>query len=140
MKPITLELDDREREVLAMLPDFLAQAGEEGVTRLKMPAFPDSPTDDEEFWDLVGGDLNRAREGDRAALAETLERQPLTLSAAEAEAWLRVLAEGRLILGARAGIVEEADYERVAANPALPFMAYLAWVQVSLISQLDEPQ
>ena len=102
---VTLEPDDLD--LLRQLPEFLDRLGDPGddpaASRLQVPVYLDDPESSDEWWRLMGGELDQSRAADRSAFAMILEAATAgtVASIAEAEAFLRVLNEARLALGAR---------------------------------------
>ena len=83
-------------------------------------------------------ELDQARAADRSAFLELVAaaRQGAEASPDEAEAFLRVLVEARLVLAARLGIEVEEDYERVPV-PDAAVLDYLGGLQTLLIHELS---
>ncbi len=136
---IRLRLDVNEAAVLEQLLPLLATVGErsEGdpaARRLYPAAYRDAPDDDEEYWRLVGDELAEARAADRSAFAETLAvaEEGVVLSSGEAEAWLRVLGDARLLLAARLGIEREDDHDTASGSPEWAVLSYLGYLQGTL--------
>ena len=71
----------------------------------------------------------------RATLSEK------TLSAEEADAWLRGLNDLRLVLGTRLDVTEETDFERELDTSErgrqLAVYAYLTWLQEQFVEALS---
>ena len=148
---VTLEPDDLD--LLRQLPEFLAQLGDPGedpaASRLQVPVYLDDPESSEEWWRLMGGELDQSRAADRSAFALILEAATAgtVASIPEAEAFLRVLNESRLALGARLGVEVEADYDELPEDDrsALDYLAgmqglLLVALSVGDLSDLDEPE
>jgi hypothetical protein len=132
---VRVRLDPGTRELLASLPELVEQSGDaEG--RFDYRIHPDDPAAEARYRELVGDSLDDLRRGDRtvlrrAAAAETLEPD-------EAEAWMRVIGEARLILAGRLGIVadgweEDADPEQ---SPEMALLGYLGYLQDGLVTAL----
>ena len=80
--------------------------------------------------------LEEARTRDRSELAVTLGNDVLTTE--EADAWLRVIGEARLVLAARLGIDED-GWERHAAGDEpveMSLLRLLGALQEDLVSAL----
>ena len=97
----------------------------------------------------VGAVSSTSRAADRSAFAFILEAATAgtVASIPEAEAFLRVLNESRLALGARLGVQVEADYDDLAEDDrsALDYLAgmqglLLVALSVGELSDLDEPE
>jgi hypothetical protein len=84
----------------------------------------------------MGQDLDAARQADRAVFQKVVSGdEPVTLSAEDADAMLRVLNQARLALGARLGIDVEEDHEELPED-SRQVMDYLAWIQEELTAEL----
>ena len=77
------------------------------IARLYPDVRPDDPAWSAGFRDLVRGDLDDARREQIAAVEASLDAR--TIDDADAEAWLHVLNDLRLVLGTRLGVVEDGD-------------------------------
>jgi len=101
---VSVRLSGRERGILAALPELVAAVdpGEPAASRLDYRAHPDDPDAEAAYRDLTFGMLEEARRRDRAEFEASLGSDVLTAS--EADAWLRVIGEARLVLAARLGI------------------------------------
>jgi hypothetical protein len=96
-------------------------------------AHPGDETAEARFRDLTAGSLEADREADRARFAASLERG--TLGPEDAAAWLRVLAEARLVLAGRLRVTE-AGWEGTAPGPGLALMQLFGCVQDELATTL----
>jgi hypothetical protein len=141
---IELTMDPREAEALLLVPDLLDSVGETGsdpgADRLDQAPYPDDPEAAAEYRRLMADELVQSRAADRSAFSLTVEQSPggVTLSPGEAEAWLRVLAEGRLVLAARMGISEDGwEDDLPEDDPAGSLLHYLGWLQGSLAETLE---
>ena len=138
-----MKLGVNEVAVLEQLVPLLVV---EGGWRLSptghLPVYPGRPEDDAEFWRLMGDELRRAKAEDRATFIETLgaAQRGVVLSEDQAEAWLRVMGEARLVLAARLGIEHEDDYEAVrdGGGPEMAVLDYLSYLQASLSETLGK--
>ncbi len=128
------------------LPGVLATVGESGddpaAARMSVPVYLDDPEANGDYWRWMGTDLTEGRRADRSAFTELVDAADVerssdgtTASRAEAEAFLRVLTEGRLVLAARMGVDVESDYERLERSQ-LEVLDLLAELQVLLIQEL----
>lgn len=106
---IRVALAAREVDVLRSVPGLLRSVGDgdgdPAAGRLDYRAHPDDPDAERGYRDLVDGLIEREREEDRARFAATLGATRLTVE--EADAWLRVIGEARLVLAARLGIDDD---------------------------------
>lgn len=141
---IELTLDPREADALMLVPDLLESVGQvrsdPGADRLDQAPYPDDPEAAAEYRRLMADELAQSRAADRSAFSLTVEQSPggVTLSPGEAEAWLRVLAEGRLVVAARMGISEDGwEEEFPDDDPAVSLLHYLGWLQQSLAEMLE---
>ena len=77
------------------------------IARLYPDVRPDDPAWSAGFRDLVRGDLDDARREHIATVEASLDAR--TIDDTDAEAWLHVLNDLRLVLGTRLGVVEDDD-------------------------------
>jgi hypothetical protein len=139
---VRLRLPDGERELLHGLCEELRERvdGEPDhpdLRRLFPPAHADDPDAEADYRRLVGSQLAGAREQALATVRATIDRD--TLSAQEAEAWLTVLNDLRLLLGTRLDVTEEMSFELDPRDPRaheLTVYAYLSWLQEQLVGAL----
>jgi Domain of unknown function (DUF2017) len=123
-------------DVLPLLAGIGGVGSDPAATRLNVPVYLDDPGSNQEWWRLMGPDLGEARANDRRLFARVVESGgPVILSNEEADAFLRVLNEARLVLGARLGIEVEEDHERVQPE-SREALDYLGWVQEELMVEL----
>lgn len=140
---VTLEPDDLD--LLRQIPEFLMGLGgpdqDPAAARLRVPVYLDDPVASGEWWRLMGEELDQSRVADRSAFGLILEAASAgtVASIAEAEAFLRVLNEARLALGARLGVEVEADYEQLAEDDQAA-LDYLAGMQELLLVALSGGQ
>ena len=138
---IDVDLTDDEKVFLTGLLDLLAgipaAADEPASRRLRVPVYLDDPEANDEWWRLMEGELAAARNSDRRVFERVLtERGRRHLSTEEADAFLRVLNEGRLALGARFGLEVEEDHEELPEEQR-DIMDYLGWLLEDLTSELS---
>ncbi len=136
---IRVHLSSQEAEVLADLPLLLESVGgDEGdpaAARLSLPVYSSDPEADGEWRRFAQPELDRGRATDRSLFIDSLGRDEL--STEEAEGWLRLIGEARLVLGARLGITEdEWTTEDAGTDPVTALLHYLSWLQESLIAAL----
>ncbi len=134
---IKVKLDINEVAVLGqLLPLLVAEAPSPTQAHGRLPVYPGSPDEDDEFWRLMGADMAREKSEDRIRFEETLggAERGAFLSEDEAESWLRVLGEARRVLAARLGIDKESDYDlaRERGGPEMATLDYLGYLQASL--------
>ncbi len=142
---IELTIAPGESAALRTVPRLLDSVGESGedpaADRLDQDPYPDDPVAAEEFRRFMAEEMTQSRAADRSAFAVTVEQAPqgVILSEGEAEAWLRVLGEARLVLAARLGIVEEGWEDDVPEDaPPVVLLHYLGWLQQALAETLEE--
>jgi len=100
---IVVELPIEEREFLSDVLGLLASipmTGDDPATRrLQVPVYLDDPEANSEWWLFMGEELSIARTADRDVYRRVMESDgKVTLTTEEADAFLRVLNEGRLDL------------------------------------------
>jgi hypothetical protein len=138
---IDVDLTDDEKVFLTGLLELLAgipaAADEPASRRLRVPVYLDDPESNEEWWRLMEGELAAARNADRRVFQHVLtEGGRRHLSNEEADAFLRVLNEGRLALGARFGLEVEEDHDGLPEEQR-DIMDYLGWLLEDLTSELS---
>ncbi len=134
-----MHLSSREAELLRELPLLLESVGRDdgdpAAARLSPAAYTHDPVADAEWHRFVQPELDRGRAADRTAFADSLGRDELSLE--EAEGWLRIIGEARLVLGARLGITEDGwSDEEPGSDPVHALLHYLSWLQEELIAAL----
>lgn len=139
---IEVRLSPEERLFLGDVLPLLAGIGSPGsdpaADRLRVPVYLDDRESNDEWWRLMGQDLDAARRADRATFEKVVNSdEPMTLSGDEADAVLRVLNEARLALGARFGIDVEEDHANLPED-SRQVMDYLGWIQEELTVELME--
>jgi len=137
---IEVSLSREERVFLGDVLPLLAGIGPRGsdpaADRLQVPVYLDDPDANEEWWRLMGSDLDAGRRSDRAIFEKTISSEDsIELSDAEADAVLRVLNEARLTLGARFGIDVEEDHDDLPEE-SRQVLDYLGWIQEELTLEL----
>jgi Domain of unknown function (DUF2017) len=122
--------------VLELLAGIPAASDEPASRRLRVPVYLDDPESNEEWWRLMEGELHAARNADRRVFEQVLTQNGRHhLSYEEADAFLRVLNEGRLALGARFGLEVEEDHDRLPEEQR-DIMDYLGWLLEDLTVEL----
>jgi hypothetical protein len=126
-------------ELLGELEVLLEDPDDPAVRRLFPPAHTE-PESEEQYRSLVRDQLVAGRSKALETVRETLGRE--TLSAEEADAWLRALNDLRLVLGTRLDVTEDMDYEnldpREPRGRDLAVYVYLSWLQEQLVEALAE--
>ena len=136
-----LRLSSEERVLLRMLHaelgSLLEDPDDPDLRRLYPPA-SDDPERDAEYRGLVRDQLVDGRARALSTLEQTLDRD--TLTAEEADAWLRVLNDLRLVLGTRLDVSEETMLAELDPNDPnaheLAVYAYLSWLQEQVVAAL----
>jgi len=137
-----LRLGEGERMLLRSLyddlADLLVDPDDPAVRRLFPPAHAD-PEIEEQYRLLVRVQLVSGRAEALDIVRATLSEK--TLSAEEADAWLRGLNDLRLVLGTRLDVTEETDFERELdtseRGQELAVYAYLTWLQEQFVEALS---
>ena len=137
-----LRLTDAERALLrvlaAELRALLDEPSDPELRRLFPPAHDDAQRE-AEYRGLVRDQLVDGRTRALGTVERTLDSE--TLTAREAETWLRVLNDLRLILGTRLGVTEETmlgelDPDDPDAQQYAVYY-YLSWLQEQLVGALS---
>lgn len=137
---VEVRLRPREFEALELVSEILDSVGDvetdPGAARLEINAYSDDEEASAEFRRLMRSEVEQGRAADRSAFTASLqaaEGGQVTLSAAEAEAWLLAVGEARLVLAARLGIKAEGwGEDESEVDPPMALLHYLSWVQGSL--------
>jgi hypothetical protein len=137
---LEVELSSDEKVFLTELLEVLAAVpgvGDDPASqRLRVPVYLDDPESNDEWWRLMGEELTTARNDDRRIFQRVLsEPGRARLTQEEADAFLRVLNEGRLALGARFGVEVEEDHDRLP-DDRRDILDYLGWLLEELTSEL----
>jgi Domain of unknown function (DUF2017) len=137
-----LRLSTSERALLRMLHAelgaLLEEPGEADLSRL-FPAAHDDAELQAEYHDMVHGQLLDGRRRALETFGRTLDAQ--TVTAEEADAWLRVLNDLRLVLGTRLDVTEETMLADLDPNDPdaheYAVYGYLSWLQEQLVAALS---
>ena len=129
---VRVRLDRGVREVLSTLPELVAGSGEAGG-RLDYRAHPEDAPAEERYRELVGNSLEDLRHTDRRAFVRGVQES--TISLGDAEAWMRVIGEARLVLAARLGITQDGweDEADPAQSAEMALLGYLGYLQDCLV-------
>lgn len=123
-------------DVLPMLAEVGEAKDDPAAQRLRVPVYLDDSDSNDEWWRLMGPDLDAARHADRQIFKKTVEAEgPTRLTDEEADAFLRVLNESRLALGARLGVEVEEDYDQLGEDSQM-VLGYLGAVLEELTEEL----
>jgi len=137
---LEVDLSSEEKVFLLELLDLLAavpRVGDDPASqRLRVPVYLDDPESNDEWWRLMGDELTGARNADRSLFQRVMtEPGRSRVTQAEADAFLRVLNEGRLALGARFGVEVEEDHDQLPEDRRA-ILDYLGWLLEELTSEL----
>lgn len=123
-------------DVLPLLAGIGDKDDDPAAQRLQVPVYLDDTDSNDEWWRLMGPDLEAGRQADRRVFRKAIESdQPLTLDDEDANAFLRVLNEARLALGARMGVEVEEDYGDLPEQSRV-VLAYLGAILEELTEAL----
>ena len=139
-KGIETDFSPEERMFLADALPLLAGVGMVGVdpaaTRLNVPVYLNDSAANDEWWRLMGADLNAGRDADRNIYRKVIDGDAgMVMSSDDANAFLRVLNETRLALGARLGVEVEADHAQLP-DDSRSVLDYLGWILEELTTVL----
>lgn len=124
-------------DVLPLLAEVGDPENDPAARRLLVPVYLDDAESNEEWWRLMGPDLDAARQADRRVFRRTIDSEtPVRLGDDEADAMLRVLNETRLALGARMGVEVEEDYDDLPEHSRM-VLAYLGSILEELTEELS---
>ena len=131
---IHLQLVPWQVRLLSDVVSLVEQSGHDPA--LPVSAYPNDRREDIQYQRLIADERDQARSADQSAVSLTLEKAGggVVVSRAEAEAWLRVIGEARLIIGDRLAITEagwEDDDEEESEELAV--LHYLSWLQGGLV-------
>lgn len=132
---IRVALGGVERSAMFQLPSLVRRGGDAGG-RLDYRAHPDHADREAGYRDLVGDGLAELRSEDHRLFLAGLEAG--RLDGDQAEAWLRVIGEARLILAAGLGIDHD-GWENEAdptSSPEMALLGFLGFLQERLIAVL----
>lgn len=136
---VVASFTEAERIFLGDVIPLLKSVGQVGsdpaATRLNVPVYLDDPIANEEWWRLMESELDDGRRADRELFLRVLDSDTYTMEDGEGDAFLRVINEARLVLGARLGIDVEEDHDTVTES-GRRVLDYLGWIQEELTSEL----
>ena len=161
---LTLKLDDAELGVLSQLFEQMAEllehpeseAGADPLAKMlnmsgstqisEDPAlarlFPDGYSDDEhasaDFRRFTEQDLRAQKLAALTTVRESLDRWigKTSITAQQAQDWLKAINDLRLVLGTRLEIADEVDTDFEADEPGMHLYNYLTYLQGTLIDAL----
>lgn len=133
---VSVRLSAAELAVLGGLAGLIEADGDAGG-RLDYLAHPGDVEAEQRYRDLIGDDLDRLRSADRRTFGGGLAADELSLE--DAEAWMRVLGEARIVLASRLGITEDGWEEDAATDddPEMALLGYLGYLQDALVEALS---
>jgi hypothetical protein len=142
---IRLRLPDEERTLLqivrAELAELLEDPDDPDLRRLFPPAYAE-PDDEAAYRGLVHDGLVSGRARALETFRRTIDRD--ALSSDEAQSWLTVLNDARLVLGTRLDVQEDVLLEDVSPHDPrareLGVYTYLSWLQEQLVEVLAAGQ
>jgi hypothetical protein len=103
------------RDVVEITDSAHTDRGDPGYERLNVPVYLGDEEASEEWWRLMGQQLDSQRSDDRAAFDEIVsDAGPDVVSRMAAEGFLRVVNASRLVLAARLGIEVEEDFSHLS--------------------------
>jgi hypothetical protein len=125
------------REVAAGTRLRLADDADPALKRLFPSAYAD-PEHEREYRALTRGQLVSGRERALELLESTVDRA--SLSAGEADAWLRALNDARLVLGTDLDVQQDLDWDGFDPNDPSALehavYGYLSWIQEQLVEAI----
>lgn len=133
---LVLRLQPEERAALASVHTLLTIGGDAGG-RLSYSAHPDDPDAEERYRSLVGDELDRLRDDDRAVFEEV--RTGEVVQPESIEAFMRVVGEARIVLASRLGF-EEDGWESAAetTDPEVALLMWLGYLQDAAVQVLTD--
>ncbi len=128
---IVVRLGGEERDFLSQILDLLADVDvdldDPAHRRLNVPVYLDDADANEEWWRLMGGEMTQSRLDDQEVYRRVMSMEKSLLSEDEADAFLRVINQGRLAFGARLGLEVEEDHDRLPEQERTA-IDFLGWV------------
>ncbi|NNF63017.1 MAG: DUF2017 family protein [Acidimicrobiia bacterium] len=141
---IRVELPTDAVAVLTGLPDWLASAGvdprDPAGPRLNQSPYPDDPVASAEYEIEMDDEIEQRRSADREVFTTTLPRavEGVELDVKQAEAWMRVVGDARLMLASRLGYTRNEQLNDEATSPQEHLLHYLTYVQSALIDAIGD--
>jgi hypothetical protein len=150
---VEVMIDVEEREALRSVPAQLrtivgAHDPTPAAEQVRRRLFPRAYDDDEaeaEYQSMTEPDLRQQRFDALETFARTLDegtergrRWHVRLTGDEAEAWLAVVNDARLVLATTMGISDESEWDRGPDHddPASVMLYYLGWLEEELVTAL----
>jgi hypothetical protein len=142
---IVVELDAAESEIMARLAVLLdgqaADSRSPTVTSVDSPLYPEDGAASREFARFAAKERSQSRASDREQFSRKLEELgsgSIVLGDVEAAAWARVLAEARVSLAERHGLLEQGLPEDGTITADTALIVLLGHVQSDLVSVMLE--
>jgi hypothetical protein len=136
-----LRLTPEERTLLRSLPGQLRDllsSDDPALERLFPPAYPDDPLRNEEYAEMVRGDLLAGRLAAADVMEATIDAE--RLDEEQLTAWLSAVNDLRLVLGSRLEVTEELYDEGLpdgdAREPAFAVYLYLGALEEQAVEAL----
>jgi hypothetical protein len=137
-----LRLTPEERTLLRSLPGQLREllsSDDPALERLFPPAYPDDPLRNEEYAEMVRGDLLAGRLAAVEVMEATIDAE--RLDEEQLTAWLSALNDLRLVLGSRLEITEDLYDEGLPEGdprgPAFTVYLYLGLLEEHAVEALS---
>lgn len=141
---IVVRLSPDEKKFLAdvtlLLRDVESSDSDDlAATRLHLPVYLDDEAATDEWWRLMGAELSSSRARDRSLYDHVMtdRSEELVLPNEEAEALLRVINEGRLVLASRLGVQVASDFDDLDSDSRLG-LDFLHWLVDDLTAELSK--
>lgn len=112
---VEVQLSSAELAILSRLPSLLGSVGSDpsdpAPARLHPAAYPDDEVGSAELARLTKDDVAEGRAADLEVFSRQLvaSGDGITITPAEAEAWMRVLGSARIVLASRRGLFDLED-------------------------------
>lgn len=141
---VLVQLEPEAVQVLEGMPDWLADVGldprDPAGPRLSQSAYPDDPMASAEYEIVAGDNINDLRVEDRSTFLRTLTESgdDIELTVEQAEAWMRVVGDTRLMLASRLGYTENDQLNQEPTSPSQHLLYFLTFVQTALIDAIDQ--
>ena len=139
-----LRLPASERQALRAMPDQLRtllteSPDDPSLHRLFPPAYREDPEREEEYRELMRGELLEQHLSSLRVMEETVDADRLTEE--QAVAWLSALNDLRLVLGTRLDVTEDMYREDIDERdprfPSLAMYSYLGFLEEQLVDALS---
>jgi Domain of unknown function (DUF2017) len=140
---VTIDLPAEERSLLSQVLHLLAEVGEDendpGHRRLNIPMYLDDAGPNRRLEGWLESELESSRRHDRRVYQRVVAADaPVVVDESDANAFLRVLNEGRLAFAARLGIEVAADHASVP-DMERAALDYMGWVLEDLtVALMDD--